>query len=57
MCIYVSKICAEGMYVSSPGWLKMWKGGGVKIVLFQTSGIQNVFSKNENNYIFVKKII
>ena len=27
MCMYVSEICAEGIFVTFPWWLKMWKVG------------------------------
>ena len=57
MCINVSEICTEGIFVSFPWWLEDVKSRSTIASFFEWEPFWNLFSKNESNYIFEKKII
>ena len=52
-CMYVSEICAEGIFVTFPWLLKNVKSRS-KIALFQMSAILKFDFQKETNYDFLK---
>ena len=53
VCMYVSEICAEGIFEIFPWWLKNVKSRS-KIALFQMSAILKFDFQKEDIYVFLK---
>ena len=53
-CMYVSEICAEGIFVTLPWWQKNVKSRSKIAFFLQMSAILKFDFQKENNYVFLK---